>query len=150
MEITKFDDIGEIEKVIQKAIVCQIGLADGDQPYVVPVCFGYERGKIYFHSRPKGRKIDTIKKNAKVCFAMAVDLELVKSDDPCDWAMKYRSVIGFGRATILDDAAEKSHGLNLVMSQYTHGNFTFDEKSLAGVNIIRIDISEITGKQIQD
>ena len=150
MEITKFDDIGEIEKVIQKAMACQIGLADGDQPYVVSVCFGYERGKLYFHSGLKGRKIDTIKKNPKVCFAMAVDLEIVKADDPCDWAMKYRSVIGFGRATILDDAEEKSHGLNLVMNQYAPGKFTFDENSLAAANVIRIDISQVTGKQIQD
>ena len=150
MEIKKFDDIDEIEKIIQKAVVCQIGLADGDQPYVVPVCFGYERGRLYFHSRLKGRKIDVLKKNPKVCFSMAVDLELVQADDPCDWAMKYRSVIGFGKASILDDAKEKSHGLNLVMSHYTQRNFTFDEKSLAGVNIIRIDISQITGKQIKD
>ena len=150
MEITKFDDIGEIEKVIQKAMVCQIGLADGDQPYVVSVCFGYERGKLYFHSGLKGRKIDTIEKNPRVCFAIAVDLELVKADDTCDWAMKYRSVIGFGRATILDDAEEKSHGLNLVMNQYASGKFTFDEKSLDTANVIRIDISQVTGKQIQD
>ena len=61
MEIKKLDDIDEIEKVVQKAMVCQIGLADGDQPYVVPVCFGYEKGKLYFHSGLKGRKIDTIK-----------------------------------------------------------------------------------------
>jgi nitroimidazol reductase NimA-like FMN-containing flavoprotein (pyridoxamine 5'-phosphate oxidase superfamily) len=150
VEIKKFDDIDEIEKIIQKAMVCQIGLADGDQPYVVPVCFGYERGKLYFHSGLKGRKIDTIKNSPKVCFTMAVDLELVKADDPCDWAMKYRSVIGFGKATLLDDAEEKAHGLDLVMSQYTHGKFTFDEESLAAVNIVRIDISQITGKQIHD
>ena len=44
-EITGIDDI---EKVIKSANVCRIGLVDGDEPYVVPVCFGYERGALYF------------------------------------------------------------------------------------------------------
>ncbi|MDD5590650.1 MAG: pyridoxamine 5'-phosphate oxidase family protein [Dehalococcoidales bacterium] len=149
MGIKKFDDISEIEKIIARAMVCHIGLADGDQPYVVPVCFGYERGKLYFHSRLGGRKIDIINRNPRVCFEMAIDLEFTRAETPCDCSMKYRSVIGFGKAHILDDE-EKSHGLNIIMNHYNKGDFAFEKTSLATVNVIRIDITRITGKQIQD
>ena len=81
---------------------------------------------------------------------MEVDVELVRADDPCDWAMKFRSVIGFGRACILEDEEEKSHGLNVIMNHYTKKGFEFPKSSLDGVLVVRIDISQITGKQIRD
>jgi len=150
VEIRKTEDIDEIENIVQKAMVCRIGLVDVDAPYVVPVCFGYERGKLYFHGSPKGRKVDLIKKNAKTCFEMEVDVELVGADDPCDWAMKFRSVIGFGKACILEDDEEKSHSLNVIMNHYAKKGFNFPKPSLDGVLVVRIDISQITGKQIRD
>ncbi len=49
-------DLLEIESILYHAIVCRIGLTDGNEPYVVPVSFGYEEGTIYFHSAPEGKK----------------------------------------------------------------------------------------------
>jgi len=70
-------DNSEIEKIIGKAICCRIGLVDNDEPYIVPVCFGYERNTIYFHSALEGRKVELIKKNNKVCFEIDTDLEIL-------------------------------------------------------------------------
>ncbi len=61
-------DIREIEQVIAGADICRIGFVDGDEPYIVPVSFGYEDNAIYFHSALEGRKVNLIKKNSKVCF----------------------------------------------------------------------------------
>jgi uncharacterized protein len=35
----------EIEALIEEAMVCRIGLCNRDEPYVIPVCFGYEPGR---------------------------------------------------------------------------------------------------------
>ena len=138
---------GKIESIIGKALCCRIGLVDGDEPYVVPVNFGYERNALYFHGALKGRKIDIIRKNNKVCFEIDTDLEIKKADKPCDWGMKYRSVIGAGSARILENDGEKTHGLSLIMKQYTVSDFTFPKPSLDSVLVIKIDISSISGKQ---
>ena len=60
-------DINEIETIIKRATHCQIGLVDNDEPYVVPVNFGYERNALYFHGALEGRKVELIQKNNKVC-----------------------------------------------------------------------------------
>ena len=99
-EITSID---AIEKTIKSANVCRIGLVDGDEPYVVPVCFGYERGGLYFHGALEGRKTGLIKKSKKVCFEIDTDVEVVASEKPCSWTVKFRSVIGTGRAFILEN-----------------------------------------------
>jgi hypothetical protein len=141
-------DIKEIEGIIKKAIYCRIGLVDGDEPYIVPVCFGYERNALYFHSASEGRKVELMRKNNKVCFEIDTDVEVVKPEEPsCDWTMKYRSVIGVGRAHILEGDEEKSYGLRLILKHYTGGDFSFPKAELDSVLVARIDIESITGKK---
>ena len=140
-------DIEEIEKIIRKAMVCRIGLVDDDEPYVVPVCFGYERNALYFHSALEGRKVELIKKNNKICFEIDIDVEVVKAEEPCAWTMKYRSVIGVGKAYILGNDEEKSRGLRVIMRQYTEGEFSFPKSKPDSVLVVRVDIESIRGKQ---
>jgi len=140
-------DIDEIERIIEKAICCRIGLVDNDKPYIVPVCFGYAKNTLYFHGALEGRKVDLIKKNNKVCFEIDTDLEAVKTVKPCSWTMKYKSVIGVGRACILESYEEKTHGLRLIMKQYSEGEFSFPESKLDSVLVVRVNIESITGKQ---
>ena len=93
----KITDINEIEGIIGKAGVCHLGLVDGNEPYVVPVSFGYERGALYFHGNLTGRKIELITKNNRVCFEMEVDVTVKEAEQACDWGTRYLSVIGVGR-----------------------------------------------------
>lgn len=144
----KITDIKEIEEIINRAIVCHIGLVDGDEPYVVPVCFGYERNVLYFHGNLKGRKVELIKKNNRVCFEMEVDLELKKSEEACDWAMKYMSVIGVGRAYILGNDEQKFHALNLITRRYAGDELSFPKSKMDNTLVVKVDIESMTGKQL--
>ena len=141
-------DRGSIESVITKATVCRIGLCENNTPYVVPVIFGYKENCLYFHSARKGKKIDILKQNSNVCFEMDIDHELTKAESPCDWDMKYRSVIGFGKASFVDDLEEKRKVLNTILEHYSGGNsHEYPEKLLSYTLIIKIEIESITGKQ---
>ena len=146
-EEKEITDIAEIEKVIKKATCCRIGLVDEDEPYVVPVCFGYERNAIYFHGALEGRKAELIKKNNKVCFEIDTDVAVVKSEKPCGWTMKYKSVIGVGRASILENDEEKAQALKLIMKQCSEGEFSFSNSAPDSVLVVKVNIESITGKQ---
>ncbi len=140
---------GEIEDIIKKATVCRIGLVDNDEAYIVPVCFGYEKNTLYFHSALIGRKVELIKENNKICFEMEADVQVVRAEKPCRWAMKYRSVFGVGRAEILESDEEKSHGLELIIKQYTsdESSLSFDREKMNSALVIRIDIENMTSKK---
>ena len=140
-------DIGEIEEIIRRAQVCRLGLVDSDEPYVIPVCFGYERNALYFHSALEGRKVELIKRNNKVCFEIDTDMEILGGEQACGFTTRYRSIIGVGRAHILDNDDEKIHGLSVLMNQYTEGEFSFPKEKLARALVVRIDIESVTGKQ---
>lgn len=140
-------DKDEIEAVIRKAVVCRLGLAGDEGPYVVPICFGYEDGVLYFHCGPKGKKVEMLRKDDRVCVEFDVDVELAPLDDPCRWSFKYRSVIGFGRASFVDDHEEKLEALKAIVRQYGSDNFDFSEKSIRRTTIVRVDIESMTGRQ---
>ncbi len=136
-----------IEAIIQKSLVCRLALSDGNFPYIVPLCFGYRDKVLYFHGSLKGKKIDIIRKNQNICFEFDINTEIVKAEDACHWSMKYQSVVGFGKAVLLEDLDEKRKALNIIMSQYSDRTFQFNDATLKGTVVIKVEIESMTGKQ---
>jgi len=140
-------DKSEIESIIRKSLVCRLGLADDGSPYIVPLCFGYKDNSLYFHSAKEGRKIEILKRNNDVCFEFDDNLEVQAGKAACDWGMKYRSVIGYGRASFIEDPEEKRKALDVIMAQYADGDFEYSEKLFEEALVIKVDISSMTGKK---
>ncbi|MFX1393315.1 MAG: pyridoxamine 5'-phosphate oxidase family protein [Promethearchaeota archaeon] len=141
-------DIKEIESIIDRASVCRIGLSEDNLPYIIPMNFGYKNNFLYFHSTPVGKKIDIIKKNNNVCFELDIDHELLISGDICNSSMKYHSVIGFGKASFINNAEEKRKALNIITNHYlSKDSHEYNERLLEKITIIKIEIENMTGKK---
>ena len=140
-------DRGAIDDLIKRALVCRLGMIDGDEPYIVPMNFGYDGKSLFFHSAKEGRKIDILRRNDKVCFEMDLDAEIIKGDVACKWSMRYRSVVGVGRAHLVEDPEGKRQALNVIMSHYAKGPFEYAERGFDLALIIRVDIESISGKR---
>ena len=144
-------DKTEIEAIIKKSDVCRIALIDGDIPYIVALNFGYKAGDksiLYFHCANTGRKLDIIKKKNIASFQMDVDHELILGSKACACTMKYKSIVGYGKIYITNKQ-EKIEGLNYIMKQYTDENsFKYEEKMLDVTTVLKLEIEEISAKQI--
>jgi nitroimidazol reductase NimA-like FMN-containing flavoprotein (pyridoxamine 5'-phosphate oxidase superfamily) len=140
-------DLAEIESILNNAVVCRIGLADGGEPYIVPFCFGYMKGMIYLHSGLSGKKITMLEKNPRCCFEVDQCDAIIRTEHPCAWGMRYHSVIGFGRTHFILDREEKKQGLNCIMDHYGSGMHEFSDDDIRNVCVIRIDIDSMTGKK---
>ena len=140
-------DIKEIESIIQKSQVCRLALADEGLPYIVPLCFGYKNKILYFHSAKEGQKIDILRRNRQVCFEFDIDARVRSGKTACAWGMGYKSVIGYGTASLVEDPEEKQKALDIIMRQYSEGEFEYSAKNLAEMLVIKVDISAMTGKK---
>ncbi len=119
-----------------------------DEPYVVPLNFGYRDGVLYFHSAGEGKKIEMLRKNNRVCFEIDLDHEMVVSDKPCDWGFKYRSIIGFGRAELITEPEGKRNAFDIIMAHCgAQGPYAYKEKGFEKACIIKVTIESMTGKQ---
>ncbi len=141
-------DKKEIELIIRKANVCRIALSDNNMPYIVPVNFGYNNNCLYIHSAIEGKKIEIIKKNNDICFEIDIAHEILQGKLACHTTMKYYSVIGYGKAYIIDDSEEKIKALNIIIEhclpKIPH---EYSEKFFKKIVIIKVEINNMTGKK---
>ena len=140
-------DRAEIDAVIGSCQVCRLGLCDEGEPYIVPMCFGYDGESVYCHSAVEGRKLDILRRNPRVCVEFDQLLDLVEGKEACGWGMHYRSVVGTGTAEFVEGLEAKRAGLALVMAQYSDGDFSFPEGAVNRVSVFRVRLDQLTGKQ---
>jgi nitroimidazol reductase NimA-like FMN-containing flavoprotein (pyridoxamine 5'-phosphate oxidase superfamily) len=138
-----------LDEIVHKALTCRLAMCDGDQPYVIPLNFGYDGKSIYIHCAQEGKKLDILRKNNRVCFEVDVDHELVKGESPCDWSIKAKSVIGLGKAALIEDGEEKRRALDIIMEHYgATPPYTYREKGFRKALIIKVDVEAMTGKKL--
>ena len=144
-------DMQEIISILDKAKVLHLGLVDGDEPYVVPMNYGYtmENGKmtVYLHGALQGRKLDIIRVNPKVFFELDCDIVPFEGKTACNYGITYASVMGRGKAVIVEDTEEKIKGLQVLMKTQTGRDFDITDKMANIVSVIRIDVSDFTAKK---
>lgn len=140
----------QIRNILDTAKVLHLGLAVDNEPYVVPMNYGYtmENGKLvlYLHSAQKGKKLDMMRANPKVFFEMDCDLVPFEGEKPCQYGLGYSSIMGCGTAQIVEDVEEKIKAMSALMKTQTGKGFSFNERLVSIVAVIRIDVVEYTAK----
>jgi uncharacterized protein len=140
-------DRAEMESILEAAPVCRLGMCDGNEPYVLPLCYGYEDGAFFIHSAVEGEKIDILRKNPRVCVEVDLTAGPIPDENPCSWEMRYKSVICRGTARFVEDDGEKRKALDCILRHYGSEPCQYPAPVLARVLVIRIDVEMMTGKQ---
>ena len=143
-------DEGRILQILDSAKVLHLGLAVDNEPYVVPMNYGYchEDGKLvlYLHSAVRGKKLDMIRQNPRVFFELDCDRIPFEGELPCQYGLSYASVMGRGIARIVEDVEEKKKAMSILMKTQTEKDFSFENRLVSIVAVIRIDVAEYTAK----
>lgn len=149
-----------IAKIIEQCTTCHVAMMDdAGVPYVIPLSFGYslKNGflELYFHCAHVGKKLDCIRKNPNVAFSMCVENRIeIHEDVYCKSGRFYASVVGQGKAEIVEDTAEKCRGLSLLMERHAGASqsagaphkFEFTPAQAAAVTVFKITSTNFTGK----
>lgn len=149
LEVT---DREEIEKILEKGKVVHVGMTDGDQPYVIPMNYGYcwqdDQLVLYLHGGKQGYKYEVIRRNPKVCFEISCDIIPFRGKVACQFGMSYSCLIGKGVAEMVQETEEKARSLRLLMMAQTgEDTYEFDEKLCSIVQVVRITSLEFTAKK---
>ena len=143
-------DPGQILQILDTAKIAHLGLAVDNEPYVVPMNYGYtmEDGKltVYLHCSHRGKKLDMIRANPNVFLEMECGLIPFEGDVACRYGLAYSSLMGRGKAEIVEDVEEKKKALALLMKTQTGRDFSFEDKLTTMVTIVKINVSEYTAK----
>ena len=143
-------DEKQILHILDTAKVLHLGLSVNNEPYVVPMNYGYtmENGRLvlYLHSAVRGKKLDMLQANSNVFFEMDCDRVPFEGQVACQYGLAYSSIMGRGTATLLEDPEAKMEAMSVLMKTQTGKDFTFNERLVSIVTVIRIDVTEYTAK----
>lgn len=144
-------DLKDIQEIIKECKVCRIGMQSQGRIYIVPMNFGceYEDGQpvFYFHSAKVGRKIETLREEPEVCVELDCRHGLMEAEKPCDHSYYFASLIGTGKARMMQTPEEKLYGLKVIMRHQTGTDFdNFDEKWINAVEVIKVKLEEYACK----
>ena len=126
-------------------------LGDDGYPYGLPIDHWYndEDGCLYFHSGPKGHKIDAIRRCCKASFCV---YDRGWREDG-DWALHIQSVIVFGKIEIVEDHAKAIDLTRQLSLKYTSDTAYIEDeirKYGTGVLVFRLVPEHITGKTTKE
>ncbi len=129
-------------------------LGDDGYPYGLPLDFVYlpsvgQLGSIFFHSARQGHKLDAIAAHDKASFCVTDDGVLEEGS----WWYHMRSVICFGRASLVEDP-QLLHDAFLALGQkYFPPEYDIEEdiaKSGPRARVIQLRIEHMTGKRVEE
>ena len=124
-------------------------LGDDDYAYAIPMSHVYVDGRIYFHGSKEGHKNDAIRKHSKVSYCV-MDKGIKKEDS---WWYAFKSVIAFGRISVIEDEDEKIDKLKHLGNKFFPSQKeTEDEinRLLDRTEVFEITIEHLTGKYVRE
>ena len=114
-------------------------------PYAIPLSFVFRDQVIYLHCAKEGRKLDNLRSNPAVSFCVVGHTKVL----PGEFATEYESAIASGTASLIS-GDEKQEALIKFLEKYSPDfmkqGLKFITGSINKVEIIRIDVNEISGK----
>jgi nitroimidazol reductase NimA-like FMN-containing flavoprotein (pyridoxamine 5'-phosphate oxidase superfamily) len=137
----------QIETLLTSQVIARLGCGQGNELYVVPILFAYDKPYIYSHTR-EGRKVALMRQQPQVC------MEIDQIDSLSNW----RSVIIWGQfEELTGNAAEdglqvlKNRLYPLTTSSYSQSLLDLQAKDVARMEqraevIYRIRIERQSGR----
>lgn len=144
-------DTARIEAIISACSCCRLGFNDGGEVYIVPLNFGWEKEngayRFYFHGAREGRKIALLEGAPRVGFEMDCSYALRIGELAGNCTASFSSIIGVGRARLVDDGDEIRRGLLSIMRHNTgRSDWSFNEDMLRAVRVFRLDVEALSCK----
>jgi hypothetical protein len=110
---------------------------------------------LYFHTAHAGRTRTNVEHDGRVCFTVGEMGRLLPADTALEFSVEYASVVVFGQATVVTDADEARHALQLLLDKYFphlkpgRDYRPITPKELSITAVYRVQIEAWSGKKKQ-
>ena len=96
-----------INQILDEGFICHVGFVVDGQPFVIPTGYGRVGDTLFIHGSQASRMLRTVGRGIDVCLTVTLIDGLVLARSAFHHSMNYRSVVVFGRATVVDGRKEK-------------------------------------------
>lgn len=143
-------DFETVASILDEGLVCHVGFVVDGQPFVIPTAYGRVDKQVYIHGANASRLMKTLQAGIDVCVTVTLLDGLVLARSLYHHSMNYRSVVLFGRATVVTDAIEKMTALKAFTEHVMQGRWddvrSPSPEELAATTVLSVPIAEASAK----
>ena len=112
-----------IDEILDEGFICHVGFIVDDKPFVIPTGYARVSDKIFIHGSQASRMLRNLEQGSDVCLTITLIDGLVLARSAFHHSINYRSVVVFGRATLVDEPTEKLNALRALSEHMIRGRW---------------------------
>ena len=136
--------------ILDEAFICHVGFSVDGQPFVIPTGFGRVDDRLYIHGSQISRMLRKIAGGIDICVTVTLLDGLVLARSAFHHSMNYRSVVIFGRASMVDDSESKLAALRAFSEHVIPGRWDEarqpTEQELKATAVLSLPLEEASAK----
>jgi nitroimidazol reductase NimA-like FMN-containing flavoprotein (pyridoxamine 5'-phosphate oxidase superfamily) len=139
-----------INQILDEGFICHVGFAVDGQPFVIPTGYARVDDKLFIHGSQASRMLRTLGQGIEVCVTVTLIDGLVLARSAFHHSMNYRSVVVFGRASVVDNPAAKLAALRALSEHMIPGRWDDvrepNERELQLTTVLSLPLVEASAK----
>lgn len=139
-----------IYQILDEGLVCHVGFTVDARPFVIPTGYARVSNRLLIHGSAASRMLRRLSGDADLCVTVTLLDGLVLARSAFHHSMNYRSVVIFGKATVVSDAQEKLDALRAFTEHVIPGRWKDvrppNETEMKQTRVLSLDISEASAK----
>lgn len=153
-QVVRVPERGKYDKetiypIIDEAMICHVGLVQNDQPVVIPTLHARDGDNLLLHGATTSRLINYVEAGNKVSVAITLVDGLVLARSVFHHSINYRSVVLFGRGSLVPDA-DKMRCLEVFTERLLPGRWNDaripNQKEMKATAVVSIPIELASAK----
>lgn len=136
--------------ILDEGFICHVGFAVDGKPFVIPTGYARVDDKLYIHGSQASRMLRSLAGGLDACVTVTIVDGLVLARSAFHHSMNYRSVLVFGRATLVDDPKEKYDALLALSEHIVRGRWADvrepNEQEMKQTTVLCLPIEEASAK----
>ena len=139
-----------VHAILDAALVCHIGFVADGRPVVIPTAYARIGETIVFHGASRSRTLLAAAAGTELCLTVTLLDGLVLARSAFHHSVNYRSVVAFGRATLITDPDEKMAALRAFVERIHPGRWAVARRptaeELKATAVLELPLDEVSAK----
>jgi uncharacterized protein len=136
--------------ILDEGFICHVGFAVNAQPVVIPTGYARAGDNLYIHGSQASRMLRAVSEGIDVCVTVTLVDGLVLARSAFHHSMNYRSVVVFGRASVMEDREEKFAALRALTEHIVPGRWAEarepNEAEIKATMVLSLPLVEASAK----
>jgi nitroimidazol reductase NimA-like FMN-containing flavoprotein (pyridoxamine 5'-phosphate oxidase superfamily) len=139
-----------VYSILDEAVVCHVSFAVDGRPVTIPTGYGRDGDTLYIHGSPASRMLRTLAGGVEACVTVTLLDGLVLARSAFHHSMNYRSVVIFGKATLVEEPERKLEALRIFTEHVIPGRWARvrppTAHELKSTTVLEMPLEEVSAK----